>query len=110
VFVLLHKVDIGDTYMLNYAGKQYVYKVINRKIVAPNDVSVLLEQPKPAISTLITCDPPGTSNNRLIVQGEQISPAPSTNSAAPAAPSTNTPATLPGNAPSLWSRFIHWLF
>jgi hypothetical protein len=59
---------------------------------------------------LITCDPPGTSINRLVVVGEQIDPNPIAN-----APSSgkNTLATsskiVPGNSPSLWSRLMHAL-
>jgi sortase (surface protein transpeptidase) len=64
-----------------------------------------------ATATLITCDPPGTSINRLIVVGDQISPDPSTNGGG-----TNTSTLLssttqlPSNGPTLWSRFWNWLF
>jgi hypothetical protein len=44
----------------------------------------------------------------LVVVGQQISPNPSTNVAAsaPVVSSSNKPTVLPGNGPTLWTRFI----
>lgn len=111
-FVLLHRMEVGDTFILQKDSKRYVYKVINKKVVSPNEVGVLNETyGKPATFTLITCDPPGTSTNRLIVTGEQITPDPAGNSASTAQSSgKEQPSELPSNAPSLWSRITHWLF
>jgi LPXTG-site transpeptidase (sortase) family protein len=110
VFVRLHQLEVGDTYAINYNGVQYVYRVIIREVVKPTEVSVLYRQPegKPAVSTLITCDPPGTANNRLIIVGEQISPSPTGNVAsAVAKPSeTDQAKEIPSNAPSLLSRLF----
>ena len=110
VFVRLHQLEVGDTYAINYNGVQYVYRVIIREVVKPTQVDVLYRQPegKPAVSTLITCDPPGTANNRLIIVGEQISPNPTANTASTVAKPTNdeTPKEIPSNAPSLLSRIF----
>ncbi len=110
VFVRLHQLEVGDTYAINYNGIQYVYRVIIREVVKPTEVSVLYRQPegKPAVSTLITCDPPGTANNRLIIVGEQISPSPTGNVAsAVAKPNESDQAKeIPSNAPSLLSRLF----
>ncbi|HET9098519.1 MAG TPA: class E sortase [Candidatus Saccharimonadales bacterium] len=110
-FVLLHTLVPGDTFYLTNNDKVYVYTVIKRSIVAPTDVSVLGPVAgQSATATLITCDPPGTSINRLVVVGKQISPDPSKDTAAPASPTINpgnsSPSQLPGNGPSLWSKFI----
>lgn len=107
-FVLLHTLVNGDTFYLTYNDKVYVYKVISKTIVSPSDVSVLNPiQGQVATATLITCDPPGTSINRLVVVGQQISPDPSGNSIASVSTSSQPPTNyLPGNGPSLWSRFI----
>jgi len=107
-FVLLHELTIGDTFYLTYNQKIYVYKVINREVVDPSNVSVLDAVPgQTATATLITCDPPGTSLHRLVVVGQQISPNPSTNVASSVPQNTsNTVSTLPGNGPSLFTRFI----
>ncbi len=110
-FVLLHELVPGDTFYLTYNSKVYVYQVFDRRIVPPSDVSVLNSTPgKTATATLITCDPPGTSINRLVVTGEQISPDPSTNTASSPSPApTAQPAALPGNGPTLWTRLWRWL-
>ena len=108
-FVLLHDLVPGDVFYLTYNDKVYAYKVFSTKIVNPNDVGVLNPIPgHQATATLITCDPPGTSLNRLVVVGDQISPSPSGDSAAstPAITTASSVSQLPGNGPTLWHRFI----
>jgi len=108
-FVLLHDLQPGDTFYIQKDGKRYTYQVYERKVVSPTDVSVLGPADKPATASLITCDPPGTSNNRLVIIGQQISPDPASNIAST---SQNTLATsvpvIPGNSQSLWSRIWGW--
>ncbi len=106
-FVLLHVLQNGDTFYLTYQNKVYAYKVISTTIVDPSNVGVLGPVPgQAATATLITCDPPGTSLHRLIVVGQQISPDPSTNSQASASNQPASSTNLPGNGPTLWSRFV----
>lgn len=110
-FVLLHDLVPGDIFYITYNGKVFSYRVYQKQIVDPSNVSVLNPvADKAATATLITCDPPGTSLRRLVVWGEQVSPDPAGNAAAAAPTATNTPVALPSNGPTLWSRFIHWLF
>lgn len=115
-FVLLHTLVPGDTFYLTNDGKVYVYKVISKTVVPPSNVSVLNPVAgQTATATLITCDPPGTSLNRLVVVGQQISPAVASNSAAPTTQqttttSTDTSTTLPGNGPTLFSRIWNSIF
>lgn len=109
-FVLLKKLDEGDTFYIDRGGVRYAYKVYGKKIVDPSDVSVLGDTSKTASVTLITCDPPGTSLRRLIIVGEQVSPSPNKNAKSTATASSETETVVPGNAPSLWSRFTDWLF
>jgi sortase A len=107
-FVLLNRMDTGDTFYLQKDGKRYAYTIFEKKIVQPTDISVLDPVPgKAATATLITCDPPGTSLRRLIVVGEQVSPDPNANLASSARTDEGKPTTLASNAPSLWSRIIH---
>lgn len=109
-FVLLSRLNVGDTFYLQKSGKRYTYQIYKKEVVPPTDVGVLAPTDKLATATLITCDPPGMNVNRMVVVGEQISPDPSTN-----APATtqNTLATetsiIPGNSQSLWSRLVNWL-
>lgn len=108
-FVLLHTLVPGDTFYLTNNGKVYVYKVISKNVVPPSQISVLDPVPgQVATATLITCDPPGTSLNRLIIVGQQISPDPSGNGDATpvATSSTPTASALPGNGPTLGTRLL----
>lgn len=111
IFVRLHELQVGDTYAINYGGKQYVYKIFARHVVAPNQVEFLYQKPadlgKVAMSTLITCDPPGTAYKRLILQGEQISPDPNTNVASSSPTDAPVKAKeVPSNSPSLLKRLF----
>ncbi len=108
-FVLLNRLEIGDTFMLTKDGKRYVYRIYDKRVVKPTDISVLGPASKAASATLVTCDPPGTSLNRLIVVGEQITPDPSANVASKVETTQAQASIVPGNAPSLWQRLKKWL-
>lgn len=108
-FVLLNKLEIGDVFFLTKDGVRYSYKVFDKKIVKPTDLSVLNATSKPATATLITCDPPGSSLNRLVVVGEQINPDPKNNKPSSAVQTNEQVTIIPSNAPSLWQRFTNWL-
>jgi|AntRauTorckE6833_2_1112554.scaffolds.fasta_scaffold21611_2 sortase A len=108
-FVLLNQLEEGDTFMLEKDKTRYIYQVFDTRVVPPSDLSVL--QPNDdhsSVATLITCDPPGTAINRLVVTGKQISPDPIDNSesSAPALDERPQPETLPSDSPSLWSRLF----
>ncbi len=109
-FVLLKRLEIGDTFSINKDGTRYTYQVFKKDIVKPTDVAVLGPSIKPNTATLITCDPPGTSLNRLVVVAEQISPDPAANKQAGTAntPKLTSTGVLPSNAPSLWQRIKDW--
>ncbi len=121
VFALLGKLEVGDQIQINYSSRKYVYEVAEKKVVAPTEVSVLNATPDPTL-TLITCTPPGTAWQRLIITAKQIQPAPNVQPAAqpiavreqpkPAVPSepqkqqakevaSVKQKPLPGNAPSI---------
>ncbi len=109
-FVLLSRLENGDTFYLQRDGKRYTYQVYLKEIVAPTNVSVLGSRDKPATVSLITCDPPGTSLNRLVVVGEQISPSVTANTPQVTQNVLATSsAKIPGNAESLWHRIWGWL-
>jgi sortase A len=109
-FVLLNRLEVGDLFYLTYNGKRYVYKVYERKIVKPTEVAVLGDTGRPATATIITCDPPGTNTNRLVIVADQISPSISSNvAAAPTTSAEPQAAIVPGNAQSLFSRLFSWL-
>lgn len=108
VFVLLDRIQPGDTFYLNYQSKRYIYKVTETKVIKPTEVSALQIGNSKPMATLVTCTPPGTALNRLVIFGEQISPDPSGSAPATQAPASQPASTtIPGNEPSwldnLWS-------
>jgi sortase A len=109
-FLLLKSLNNGDTFYVQKNGKRYVYRVFNKYVTSPTDLSVLNPTDRLATVTLITCDPPGLSVNRLIVQGEQIYPDPKLDKDSSVDVKDQTkPAELAGNSVSLWQRFKDWI-
>lgn len=109
-FVLLKRLETGDTFIIQKDGKRYVYRVFAKKVVKPEEVDILTDsQGKTATFALVTCDPPGTSLNRLVVTGEQITPDPSANLASSTPANVVQPKVLPSNSPTLWRRLTGWI-
>lgn len=107
-FVLLGKLEVGDTFILHYGGERYIYKVALKRIIEPNDFSLIQPTQTPT-ATLITCTPPGTSWQRLVIQGEQISPDPAgaeQGSTEVVDDLESVDTVVPGNAPSFWSNIF----
>jgi LPXTG-site transpeptidase (sortase) family protein len=108
-FVLLDKLETGDTFVLHYESKRYVYKVSKKVVVGPTDLSVLSQSTDVPIVTLITCTPPGTSLRRLVVVAEQISPEPTEASTGTTNPAQLDDSKLPGNPPSFFDKIRQWI-
>jgi len=103
-FVLLDKLEVGDTFTLHYQSKRYVYEVGQKRVVEPNDTSVLSQQTDVPVTTLITCTPAGTSLRRLIITAKQISPNPANEQPTETQVPSQIDSPLPGNTPSLWQQ------
>jgi len=109
-FILLHELTTGDVFYITYQGKVYAYQVFAREVVKPSQVSVISDtKGKQATATLITCDPPGISTNRLVVWGEQISPSVATNTTPASTNSSLVPTEITGKGDSAWTRFVRVL-
>ena len=74
IFYLLYKLETGDKIDLYYKGEKFVYRVTEKKTVDPKDVSYLTNQTTKKTVTLMTCWPPGTTSQRLLVIGELTPP------------------------------------
>ncbi len=70
VFTYLPKMDIGDSINVKVEGRQYEYEVFDMYIVAPDKVSVLEQNFNASYIMLVTCVPPGTYKERLIVEAK----------------------------------------
>lgn len=67
VFYDLRKLENGDEIIIYFSGKKYVYRVSEKIIASPSDVSFLTKDYGGETLILQTCDPPGTTLRRLLV-------------------------------------------
>jgi LPXTG-site transpeptidase (sortase) family protein len=71
IFYLLNKLQKEDKIYIFYQAQQYAFRVIDKKLVNPEEVFVL-RQEYPQDLTLMTCWPPGTTFKRLVVLAKRI--------------------------------------
>jgi len=72
VFYLLRELEPQDRIVLFYKNVRYDYFVSEKKIVAPNDVSIFSQTFNEPVLVLQTCDPPGTTWRRLLVIAKMV--------------------------------------
>lgn len=70
VFTYLPSLEKGDTIIVKMGDLEYVYEVFDMFVVKPDHISVLEQKYDASYLTLITCVPPGTFWNRLIVRSK----------------------------------------
>lgn len=70
IFYLLRELEPGDRAIIFYQGRRYDYIVFDKTITNPSDISFLVNRYDRAVLTMQTCDPPGTTLNRLIVRAK----------------------------------------
>lgn len=75
VFANLDQLNEGDEIAIGYEDIAYVYKVVEKKEVDPNDVSVLAQNTEKPTLSLMTCVPVGTNLRRLIIKAELMARA-----------------------------------
>lgn len=109
IFSGLERLTDGDLIYINYEGTRYTYSVTKRQVVAPSNVAALDMQTDKPLITLITCTPLGTSKNRLLVTGEQISPSYEDADESEDYESTTTVEEMPSNSPSFFEGIWNWL-
>ena len=97
----LNRLTAGDLFYLDYGSTRYTYKVTELKVIDPTDVAALnLGTDKP-YATLVTCDPPGTTAQRLLVIAEQVSPSPDSANETQAEDVADTPSSITGKPKTL---------
>ena len=67
VFAKLNLLTAGDTIKVTRENKNYSYKILETKIVKPEDISVVNQDKSKKQLTLITCWPPKTTTSRMVV-------------------------------------------
>ncbi|WP_203553027.1 class D sortase [Bacillus sp. B15-48] len=69
-FNRLDELELESEFKIYVQNKVLTYKVIEKKIVEPTDVDVIYPVKGKTLTTLITCHPPLSDKQRLIVFGE----------------------------------------
>ena len=106
IFVQLDRLNAGDLFYLDYQGVRYTYRVDRTEIIAPTQIGALnLGTDKP-YATLVTCDPPGTATNRLLVIGEQINPDPTSSNEVQTTSTSETANQITGTPPTLLEKIF----
>lgn len=72
VFYLLKNLSEGDLIVVYYKGSQYTYRLTEKRVVKPSEVSYLLPQTGKKRLILQTCWPPGSTNERLLLFADLI--------------------------------------
>lgn len=63
-----YKLAVGDEFFITVDGQQYTYDIYNITVVDPDDTSVFAQSYDDSYFTLITCTPPGTTFQRLVIK------------------------------------------
>jgi len=72
IFAELNDLIPGDLIEVQSGEANFVYRITNKKVVEPSDVSVAAQNVDLTQITLMTCWPIGSTAQRLIVVGELI--------------------------------------
>lgn len=70
IFTYLPSLNKGDKLYITLNGSDYEYEIFDMLVVKPDQVSVLEQKYDASYITLITCVPPGTYWNRLVVKAK----------------------------------------
>ncbi len=71
VFENIDELKIGDNVTVHYRGKDFVYKIIEQKIVDDKSIDIL-EQTNESMLTFYTCTPKYTSFKRLVYRAKLV--------------------------------------
>lgn len=72
VFYLLKNLNEGDLMVIFYKNKQYTYRLREKRVVSPSEISYLTGQPGKKSLILQTCWPPGTTTERLLLFADLV--------------------------------------
>jgi len=73
VFNLLRKLEVGDEVHVFYRGQDFTYQVVTTEVYKGWNTYPLTRTTIEPLLTLQTCDPPGTTLNRLVVTAKLVS-------------------------------------
>ena len=111
IFSGLERLEEGDIMYVHYNSVRYTYKMVGREIILPTEVSKLVIETDKPMMTLVTCWPLGTSQKRLLIHAEQISPV--SEEAKQQEEVKEKPAEdteMPQNEDTFFDRIRKWIF
>lgn len=76
LFTHLDRVQVGDTFTIEVFGQVLSYRVVQTRVVEPDQTESLFPQLGRDLVTLVTCTPLGVNSHRILVTGERITPTP----------------------------------
>lgn len=72
VFYLLKNLTEGDLIVIYYKGRQYTYRLREKRVVKPTETSYLIPQKGTKTLILQTCWPPGSTSERLLLFADLV--------------------------------------
>ena len=76
LFTHLDRVQTDDTFTVEVFGEVLVYRVVETRVVEPEDTESLVPVIGRDLVTLVTCTPLGVNSHRILVTGERVIPTP----------------------------------
>ncbi|WP_336661268.1 class C sortase [Leucobacter sp. USHLN154] len=76
LFSNLDRVGVSETFTVEVFGEVLVYRVIESRVVRPDQTESLFPQADADLMTLVTCTPLGINSHRILVTGERVLPTP----------------------------------
>ena len=75
IFYLVNKLEKADIFYITYDGHLYEYKMTGREYVSPENSELMYAKTDNPTKELylMTCWPPGTTVERLIIKSEMVS-------------------------------------
>lgn len=67
-----YKIKVGDDILVTVDRVTYTYKIFSLVIVDPDNTSVLIQQYDDSYLSVITCTPPGTVWERLVIKAKLV--------------------------------------
>ncbi len=110
IFSGLERLEEGDIIYVHYNSMRYTYKMVGREIILPTEVEKLTEPKEVPTLLMVTCWPLGTSQKRLVIHAEQISPSTTEATKQEEVVEEKTDDNeLPKNEDTLFERFVKWI-
>lgn len=76
MFTYLNEVKVGDRFTVSVFGRVLSYRVVDTKVVDPDQTQSLKPVVGKDLVTLVTCTPLGINTQRIFVTGERVIPTP----------------------------------